>query len=278
VCRPALGPWGGSPASENGLSPPRSPSARRGLFEGWSPGTPPARQPGDEIRVPDTLVDVISHAPADVGSIPTVSISPTFRPKSEPGGTRHDLWTVPFRAKPEPRARRAGASSLTTTPEYAASTHPVETPIEALGCRTEKERGEHPPGSATDEDGQERRQAGEGPHESGPDEGASERHSGSDRNQPDSRSVPRRKVCRSDSDRPRGLSWASRGSPFLFVAHCTSGNQFRFWRGAGACSDAGRDLLPSALGRRGHLIPVARGGYRGSRITIGIVRLSALRA
>jgi hypothetical protein len=55
----------------------------------------------------------------------------------------------------------------------------VETPIEALGCRTQNERGEDPPGSGTYEGGQRRRQVDERQRESGPKEGRAERHSGS---------------------------------------------------------------------------------------------------
>ena len=52
----------------------RSASAKPGKTQGgWSPATPPARRAGDEIRAPATLVEAISHAITDVGSIPTVS-------------------------------------------------------------------------------------------------------------------------------------------------------------------------------------------------------------
>jgi hypothetical protein len=40
--------------------------------------------------------------------------------------------------------------------EYAGPAHPVQMPIEALGCRPENKRGEDPPDSATDEKGQRR--------------------------------------------------------------------------------------------------------------------------
>jgi hypothetical protein len=53
-------------------------------------------------------------------------------------------------------------------------------PIEALGHPTEKKGGEGPPGSATDENGQRRRQVGQRAHENSPDESAGERDSGSD--------------------------------------------------------------------------------------------------
>jgi hypothetical protein len=55
-----------------------------------------------------------------------------------------------------------------------ASSHPVETPIEALGCRTENDRGEDPPGSGPDEDGQRRRQIEERQREGCSDEGPRE--------------------------------------------------------------------------------------------------------
>src|SRR5947209_4825320 len=58
----------------NGLSPPRLLPPRRGPQGSWSRGTPPARLPRDETRAPATLVDAVLYAPADVGSIPTVSI------------------------------------------------------------------------------------------------------------------------------------------------------------------------------------------------------------
>ncbi len=45
----------------------------RGLSGSWLPTTPPARRVGGEIRAPDTLVDTISYATADGGSIPPVS-------------------------------------------------------------------------------------------------------------------------------------------------------------------------------------------------------------
>ena len=56
----------------------------------------------------------------------------------------------------------------------------METPIEALGCPAENKREENPPGDATDEDGQQRRQVGKRQREGCPDEGTAERHSGSD--------------------------------------------------------------------------------------------------
>jgi hypothetical protein len=61
-------------------------------------------------------------------------------------------------------------------PEAAASSHPVETPIEALRCRTEKKRGEDPAGSGTDEDGQGQRQVCERQRQGRPDERRPERH------------------------------------------------------------------------------------------------------
>jgi hypothetical protein len=63
-------------------------------------------------------------------------------------------------------------------PEYAASSHPVETPIETLGCRTQDERREDPSGNGTDEGGQRRREVDERQRDSGPYEGRTERHSG----------------------------------------------------------------------------------------------------
>src|SRR5215208_8334983 len=55
--------------------PRRLSSPPRGLSEDWPSGTLPARQPEGEIRAQATLVDALLHAPADVGSIPTVSIT-----------------------------------------------------------------------------------------------------------------------------------------------------------------------------------------------------------
>gem|GEM_PF-1863310 len=50
--------------------------AKLGKFFGdWLHATPPARRARSEIRAPDTLVDITSYATADVGSIPTVSIT-----------------------------------------------------------------------------------------------------------------------------------------------------------------------------------------------------------
>ena len=43
------------------------------INRGWLPETRPARRPGSEIRGPATLVEAVLYAPADVGSIPTVS-------------------------------------------------------------------------------------------------------------------------------------------------------------------------------------------------------------
>lgn len=77
------------------------------------------------------------------------------------------------------RVPEAGRS-LPATPEYATCSHAVETPIEALGSRTENERGDDPPGSGSDEDGQQRRQVDERQREGCSDEGPPERHSGSD--------------------------------------------------------------------------------------------------
>jgi len=65
----------------------------------------------------------------------------------------------------------------------------VETTIEALGCPAQNERGEDPPDGAADDHGQKRREVGEDPREYCADEGAHERHRGSDRDQPDFRSV-----------------------------------------------------------------------------------------
>src|SRR5947209_13082633 len=62
----------------NGLSPPRLLPPRRGPQGSWSRGTLPARLPRDEIRAPATLVDAVLYAPADVGSIPTVSIFASY--------------------------------------------------------------------------------------------------------------------------------------------------------------------------------------------------------
>jgi len=53
-------------------------------------------------------------------------------------------------------------------------------PIEALGHPAEKNRGEDPPGSATNENGQRRRQVGQRSHENRPDQSAGERDGGSD--------------------------------------------------------------------------------------------------
>ena len=69
---------------------------------------------------------------------------------------------------------------MPAAPEYADSSHPVEMPIEALGHPTENNGGEDPTGSATDENGQRRRQVGQRAHENSPDESPGERHSGSD--------------------------------------------------------------------------------------------------
>ena len=66
--------WDQMPAHPGRLAP-AEPGTRSGS---WSRGTPPARRPRDEIRAPDTLVDTIPCAIADVGSIPTVS-TPTVR-------------------------------------------------------------------------------------------------------------------------------------------------------------------------------------------------------
>jgi hypothetical protein len=50
---------------------------RSGDFQGgWLSGTPPERQPESEIRALATLVEAVLNASADVGSIPTVSITP----------------------------------------------------------------------------------------------------------------------------------------------------------------------------------------------------------
>ena len=70
--------------------------------------------------------------------------------------------------------------SVPTAPEYAGSSHPVEMPIEALGRPAENKGGEDPTRSATDENGQRRRQVGQRAHENCPDESPGERHSGSD--------------------------------------------------------------------------------------------------
>jgi hypothetical protein len=65
------------------------------------------------------------------------------------------------------------------TSECATSSHTVETPIEALGCPAENERGQEPASGGTDEDGQRRGQIGERERQSHPDEGAQERDRGS---------------------------------------------------------------------------------------------------
>ena len=53
-------------------------------------------------------------------------------------------------------------------------------PIEALGHPTENNGGQDPPGCATDEKSQRRRQVGQRAHENSPDESPGERNSGSD--------------------------------------------------------------------------------------------------
>jgi hypothetical protein len=56
----------------------------------------------------------------------------------------------------------------------------VQTPIEALGCPAENERGQEPASGGTDENRDRRRQIGQRERQSRPDEGAQERDSGSD--------------------------------------------------------------------------------------------------
>jgi hypothetical protein len=65
-------------------------SPPRGLLEDWPSGTLPARQPEGEMRAQATLVDALLHAPADVGSIPTVSIVMLLGPLSRLLRSRDD--------------------------------------------------------------------------------------------------------------------------------------------------------------------------------------------
>jgi len=56
--------------------------------------------------------------------------------------------------------------------------HPVEAPVEALGCPTENYREEDPTGDAPDDNRPRRRQVGQRPHENRTDDRAGKRNSG----------------------------------------------------------------------------------------------------
>jgi hypothetical protein len=71
-------------------------------------------------------------------------------------------------------------ASPPAAPEWTTSSHTVQTPIEALGCPAENERGQEPASGSTDENRERRRQIGQRECQGRPDEGAQERDSGSD--------------------------------------------------------------------------------------------------
>src|SRR5437588_4067869 len=134
----------------NGLSPPRLLPPRWGPQGSWSRGTPPARLPRDETRAPATLVDAVLYAPADVGSIPTVS---TRRVCCAEGQKARIARQTRAQSHEAVRNKTADLRDLVAHPVAIGSqtsARPVPATTDALACRAPSavRRTAEPPGRA----------------------------------------------------------------------------------------------------------------------------------